>query len=81
MPKQYPKQVRDRAIKMVLDHQDEYDSIYKAALTIGPRVGVRGESLRRWVIDELAKGTPAGEKAAEQRAEAKKIKGVGTQGP
>lgn len=49
MPKQYPKQQRDRAVRMVLDHLDEYDSPYLACKAIGPKVGVGIESLRRWV--------------------------------
>ena len=49
MPKQYPKQQRDRAVRMVLDHLDEYASPYLACKAIGPKVGVGIESLRRWV--------------------------------
>ena len=49
MPKQYPKQVRDRAVRMVQDHLDEYDTPYLACKAIAPKVGVGLESLRRWV--------------------------------
>lgn len=49
MPKQYPKQVRDRAVRMVRDHLEEYDTPYLACKAIAPRVGVAVESLRRWV--------------------------------
>lgn len=74
MPKQYPPQVRERAIKMVLSHLDEYGTVYKAAMAIGPKVGVKGESLRRWVQADVAKGTPEGEAAASALAESKKVK-------
>ena len=74
MAKQYSPQVRERAIKMVLSHLDEYDSVYKAAFAIGPKVGVAGESLRRWVQVEVAKGTPEGEAAAAAQVESKRIK-------
>ena len=74
MPRRYSLQVRERAVKMVLSHLDEYDSVYKAAFAIGPKVGVRGESLRRWVQADLMKGTPAGEAAEFQRGEAQRIK-------
>ena len=53
MPKQYPKQQRDRAARMVLDHLDDYDSAYLACKSIGPKVGVGVESLRRWVAQAL----------------------------
>lgn len=48
MPKQYPKQVRDRAVRMVLDHLSEYDTLYLACKAIASKVGVGSESLRRW---------------------------------
>ena len=37
-------------MKMVLDHLDEYRSVYAACQVIGPKVGVGAESLRRWVL-------------------------------
>lgn len=49
MPKQYPKQQRERAVRMVQDHLSEYDSPYLACKAIAPKVGVGVESLRRWV--------------------------------
>ena len=49
MPSQYPKQQRDRAVRMVVDHLAEYGSVYLACKAIGPKVGVGIESLRRWV--------------------------------
>ncbi|NNG37659.1 transposase [Nakamurella aerolata] len=53
MPKQYPKQQRERAVRMVLDHLDEYDSPYLACKTIAPKLGIGVESLRRWVQQAL----------------------------
>jgi transposase len=35
---------------MVLDHLDEYRSVYSSCVAIGPKVGVGVESLRRWVL-------------------------------
>jgi len=45
---------------MVLDHLAEYESTYLACKTIGPKVGVGVESLRRWVVEAQAAG-PGGE--------------------
>jgi transposase-like protein len=59
---------------MVLGHLEEYDSVYKAALSIGPRVGVQPESLRRWVQAEQVKGTPAGDRAGVMVAESARVK-------
>jgi len=50
MSKHFPVEQRVRAVKMVLDHLDEYRSVYAACQVIGPKVGVGAESLRRWVI-------------------------------
>src|SRR4029077_5017670 len=50
MSKHYPVEQRERAVKMVLDHLDEYRSVYAACRAIGPKVGVGAESLRRWVL-------------------------------
>ena len=45
-----PVEHRERAVKMVLDHLDEYRSVYAACQAIGAKVGVGVESLRRWVL-------------------------------
>ena len=50
MAKHYPVEQRERAVKMVLDHVQEYRSVYAACQPIGPKVGVGTESLRRWVL-------------------------------
>jgi transposase len=50
MSKHYPVEQRERAVKMVLDHLDEYGSVYAACQAIGPKVGIGAESLRRWVL-------------------------------
>jgi len=71
MPKQYPKQQRDRAVRMVLDHLDEYDSPYLACKAIGPKVGVGIESLRRWVAQALV---DAGDQPGVTSSEKARIK-------
>ena len=50
MSKHYRVEQRERVVKMVLDHLDEYRSVYAACQAIGPKVGVGAESLRRWVL-------------------------------
>ena len=47
VPKHYPVEQRERAVKMVLDHLGEYQSVYTACQSIGPNAGVGVESLRR----------------------------------
>ena len=43
-------------------------------MAIGPKVGVRVETLSRWVQADLAKDTPAGQAEQVAVAESKKIK-------
>ena len=47
MSKHYPVEQRERAVKMALDHLDEYRSVSAACQAIGPKIGVGAESLRR----------------------------------
>ena len=45
----YPPQIRERAVRMVLDHRDEYDSQWAATVSIAEKFGIGTETLRRWV--------------------------------
>ncbi len=49
MAKRYPPEVKDRAVRMVLEHEKEYTSLRAACVAIGDRLGISRESLRRWV--------------------------------
>lgn len=49
MPKRIPEEQKQRAIRLVLDHLDEYPNITAACETISKRLGFGAESLRRWV--------------------------------
>ena len=48
-PSPFSPELRDRAVRMVLDHQDEYDSQWAAIASIAPKIGCTKETLRRWV--------------------------------
>ncbi len=45
----YPQEFRDRAVRMVLEHQDEYPTQWKAIQSISAKLKVNHESLRQWV--------------------------------
>ena len=45
----YPAEFRERAVRMVLEHQDEYPSQWKAVQSIAAKLQVNHESLRQWV--------------------------------
>lgn len=68
MPTPYPKQLRDRAVRMVIDHLDEYESPFQACKAIAPKVGVAAETLRRWVRQALIdQGMSPGVKTVEKQ--------------
>jgi transposase len=45
----YSAEVRERAVRMVLDHQGEHGSQYAAIRSIAAKIGCSGETLRHWV--------------------------------
>jgi transposase len=45
----YPEEVRQRAVRMVFDHQHEYPSQWKAIESISKKLSINHETLRIWV--------------------------------
>ena len=45
----YPAEVRERAVRMVFDHQDEYPSQWIAIESISAKLSINDETLRQWV--------------------------------
>ncbi len=45
----YSPEVRERAIRMVVDHFDEYPSEWAAMTSVARKFGVSPETLRTWV--------------------------------
>ncbi len=45
----YSPEVRERAVRMVFDHQREYPSQWQAVVSIATKIGCTAETLRRWV--------------------------------
>ena len=50
MPKKYPDEVRDRAVRMTLDRLNEYSTPYAACQALAPKLNVGVEKLRKWVV-------------------------------
>src|SRR5680860_610371 len=47
--KRYPREVRERAVRMVLEHKGEYDSQGAAIGSVATKLGMTAEMLRKWV--------------------------------
>lgn len=45
----YPAEVRERAVRMVFEHQRDYPSQWKAIESISAKLSVNHETLRQWV--------------------------------
>ena len=45
----YPDEMRERGVRMVFEHQDEYPSQWKAIESVAKKLGVNHETLRKWV--------------------------------
>lgn len=74
MPKQYPKDQCDRAVRMVLDRLDDYPSLYSACESIAPKLGIGSETLRRWTVQaQVDSGQRVGP-TSDELAEIKTLK-------
>ena len=63
----YSPEVRERAVRLVLEHQGEHDSQWAAIGSIAEKIGCTSETLRKWVRQgERDRGQRAGLTSAER---------------
>jgi transposase len=48
-PGKYAPELRERAVRMVFEHADEYPSQWAAMRSVAEKLGCTTEALRRWV--------------------------------
>jgi transposase len=48
-PSRFSPEVRERAVRMVLEHQEQHDSQRAASVSIAEKIGCSAETLRHWV--------------------------------
>jgi transposase len=50
VPKQYPRELRERAVRLVAEHRGEYETEYAAIRSIAAKLGIATpETLRQWI--------------------------------
>jgi transposase len=65
----HPREVRERAVALVLETQSDDGSQWEAIVSVAGKVGVSGESLRRWVRQaEVDAGQRAGTSSGDVEA-------------
>ena len=47
--KRYPAEVRERAVRLVMEHRGEYETEWAAITSIAAKCGMTAETLRKWV--------------------------------
>jgi transposase len=63
----YSPEVRERAVRMVLDHENEYNSRWAATVSIATKIGCTPETLRKWLMRaEVDSGQRAGLTSADR---------------
>lgn len=69
--KQFSPEVRERAVRMVQEHQGEYPSLWAAVESIAPKIGCVPQTLLTWVQRQEV---DAGLREGVTTAEAKRVK-------
>ncbi len=68
----YPPELRERAVRMLLEQRSEYHSEYAAINSIAPKIGCSPDSLRAW-LRQHERDTSAGGLTSDERQRLKEL--------
>jgi transposase len=72
MPSKYDLETRAKAVRLVLEHREDYPSEWAAITAVSKRLGMNAETLRNWIrqqqVDDGSRDGVTSEAAAEIRA-------------
>ena len=71
--KQYPQEVRERAVRMFFDQQGQYASQWEAICSIAEKIGCSSETLRKWVRQAEIDGGKREGQTSSEREQIKKL--------
>ncbi|GAC1400082.1 MAG: hypothetical protein NVS4B6_17030 [Mycobacterium sp.] len=58
MPSKYDPETRAKAVRLVLEHRDDYPSEWAAITAVSKRLGMNAETLRNWIRRSEAARVP-----------------------
>ena len=71
----FSPEIRERAVRMVLEHRGEYPSLWSAIESIAPKIGCVPQTLNEWVRKhEVDTGMRDGVSSAELEREIKELR-------
>lgn len=74
-PSRYPRELQERAVRMVMESKADYGSEYEAIRSIAAKLGITSpESLRKWLRRAEIDGGVRPGKTSEEIAEIKELK-------
>ena len=74
-PSSYPREMRERAVRLVIETKHEYDSEFVAIASISKKLGIKSpETLRRWVRQAEVDGGDRPGRTTQELAEIRELK-------
>lgn len=74
MPKKFDPVLRERAVRLVLEHRQEYSSMTAAVKAVARQVGMGDETLRKWVRQAEVDGGERQGVSSEEHSEIRRLK-------